>query len=143
MVWSSRASKLETPWNTCEHCGLENETLKAARGRRAWWGANCGAENGRAPEVPYDGARNPAAEDATARRLVIVQAAFDLGEWNRGAGLLSPVGALGWAAYPDEPERLLAFRPDTCRGTAEAWKRLLCYRLEQLPQELADIIRGA
>ena len=36
IVWSSRASKLDTPWNTCAHCGVENETLKAARGGWAW-----------------------------------------------------------------------------------------------------------
>ena len=141
MVWSSRASKLHTPWNTCEHCGAENETLKYADGGRGWWCVNCGAENNRVPEVPYDGSSNPAAEDATARRLEIVKAGFDRGEWNRGADLLSPIGAPGWAAYPDEPERLLAFRPENCRRTAGAWQRLLSYRLEQLPQELADIIR--
>ena len=32
----------------------------------------------------------------------MVRAAFDRGEWNTGADLLSPVGALGWAAYPEE-----------------------------------------
>ena len=140
MVWSVRAAKLDTGWNSCEHCGVENETLESARGGRAWWCASCGAENDQEPEAPYCGSRNPAAEDATARRLVVVTAAFDLGEWNRGADLLSPIGAPGWASYPDEPERLLAFRPDNCRGTAEAWNRLLSHRLEQLPQELADII---
>ena len=100
MVWSSRAAKLDTPWNVCEHCGIENETLKAARGGWAWWCAGCGAKNDRIPEVPYDGGRNLAAEDATAQRLVMVRAAFDRGEWNTGADLLSPVGAPGWAAYP-------------------------------------------
>ena len=51
-----------------------------------------------------------------------------------------PVGAPGWARYEDEPERLLAFRADNCRGTAAAWQRLLSYRLTTLPKELATII---
>ena len=89
----------------------------------------------------YFGSKNEAAENATALRLPIVNAAFDAGDWGHGADLLSPVGAPGWADYPGEPERLLAFRADNCQGTAAAWKRLLSYRLEQLPQELADIIR--
>ena len=142
-VWSSRAAKLDTPWNVCEHCGIENETLKAARGGWAWWCASCGAENDRVPEAPYDGSRNPAAEDATAQRLVMVRAAFDRGDLNEGADLLSPIGAPGWAAYPGEPDRLLAFRLDNCRGTAEGWKRLLSQRLDQLPEEIATIVQGA
>ena len=142
MVWSNRAAKLDTPWNVCEHCMADNENLKPARGGWAWWCAKCGAENDRVPEIPYDGNRDPAAEDATTRRLGLVNAAFDCGEWNAGADLLSPVGAPGWAAYPDEPERMLAFRPGNCRGTADAWKRLLFYRLDQLPQELVDTIRS-
>ena len=143
MVWSNRAAKLDTSWNVCEHCMAENENLKPARGGWAWWCANCGAENDRVPEIPYDGSGNLAAEEATARRLVMVKAAFDQGEWNRGADLLSPIGAPGWAAYPDEPERMLAFTPENCRGTAEAWRKLLWHRLEELPQELADLIKGA
>ena len=131
------------PGMYCEHCGIENETLKAARGGWAWWCASCGAENDRVPEAPYDGSRNPAAEDATARRLVMVGAAFDRGDWNEGADYLSPIGAPGWAAYPGEPDRLLAFRPDNCIGTAQAWKRLLSHRLDQLPEEIATIVQGA
>ena len=87
----------------------------------------------------YDGNRNEPAEDATAMRLMEVANAFDSGEWGRGADLLSPVGAPGWAAYPGEPQRLLAFRPANCIGTAEEWRRLATYRLGQLPEELADI----
>ena len=89
----------------------------------------------------YYGSRNEAAEEATARRLPVVNAAFDAGEWGRGANLLLPVGAPGWLDYSDEPERMLAFRPENCRGTAAAWKRLLSYRLGQLPEELSEIIR--
>ena len=97
------------------------------------------------PDV-YDGSKNQiavneAAENATARRLTIVTGAFDAGEWETGTDLLLPIGAPGWAAYPGEPERLLAFRSDNCRGTEAAWNRLLSYRLEQLPEELSDIIR--
>lgn len=89
----------------------------------------------------YDGSRNENAENATARRLPLVNEAFDAGEWGTGADLLLPIGAPAWAAYPEEQERMLAFRPDNCRGTAAAWKRLLAHRLEQLPDELAEIIR--
>ena len=91
-------------------------------------------------EDVYDGHRHPAEEDATARRLPLVYAAFDVGEWGKGANLLLPIGSPGWQANPGEPERLLAFRPDNCRGTALAWSRLLGYRLEQLPLELVAII---
>ena len=93
-------------------------------------------------DTAYDGDKHQSAEDATARRLPLVNASFDAGEWSKGANLLLPIGAPGWAAYPGEPERLLAFHPDNCRGTALAWKRLLAYRLEMLPQELVDIIRA-
>lgn len=81
-----------------------------------------------------------AVEEATARRLLLVQQAFDNGEWGQGSDLLLPVGAPGWQSFPDERERLLAYRPDNCRGVAAAWNRLLSYRLGQLPDELADII---
>ena len=50
------------------------------------------------------------------------------------------MGAPAWAAYEDEPERLLAFRADNCRGTAAAWLRIWSYRLTTLPEELATII---
>ena len=89
----------------------------------------------------YDGSRNENAENATARRLPLVNEAFDARKWGAGANLLLPIGAPGWAAYPGEPDRLLAFRPDNCRGTTAAWKRLLTHRLEQLPDELAEVIR--
>ena len=93
-------------------------------------------------ENTCDGNNHQEEEDATGRRLPLVNQAFDVEEWGKGADLLLPIGAPGWAAYPGEPERLLAFRPDNCRGTALTWQRLLAYRLEQLPQELADIIRA-
>ena len=91
--------------------------------------------------VVYEGNRNEEAEKATARRLPMVMAAFDTGDWARGTDLLLPIGAPRWAAYEDEPERLLAFLPENCRGTAAAWERLLAHRLGQLPDELADSIR--
>ena len=93
-----------------------------------------------APDA-YDGAKQEAAEDGTAKRLPLVMAAFNSGEWARGADLLLPVGAPGWAAYPGETERMLAFRSNNCIGTAEAWRRLLTHRLEQLPEEVANVIR--
>lgn len=89
----------------------------------------------------YDGDRHEAAENATARRLPMVNDAFDAGEWAKGANLLLPVGAPGWAAYEDEPERLLAFGADNCRGTAAAWERLLSHRLLTLPEELGAIVK--
>ena len=88
----------------------------------------------------YDGGQHETAENATAERLLLVNAAFEAGDWAKGANLLLPVGAPGWASYGDEPERLLAFRPDNCRGTAAAWRHLLSYRLTTLPEELATII---
>ena len=88
----------------------------------------------------YDGGQHETAENATAERLLLVSAAFEAGDWARGANLLLPVGAPGWAQYEDEPERLLAFRPDNCRGTAAAWRRLLSYRLTTLQEGLATII---
>lgn len=84
--------------------------------------------------------RNAHAENATASRLSLVNAAFSDGQWAKGAALLSPVGAPNWAAYPDEKERLLAWRPENCKGAAAAWARLKKYRLEQLPLELTRII---
>ena len=89
----------------------------------------------------YNGYENEAAENATSRRLPLVKAAFDAENWSKGADLLLPIGALGWADFPGESERLLAFRPNNCQGTAEAWYRLLIFRLGQLPVELAEIVR--
>ena len=84
----------------------------------------------------YKGEQHVGAEDATKSRLPVVNAAFDVGDWETGARLLSPIGAPGWAAYPGESKRLLAFRPANCRGTAGAWDRLKSHRLQQLPLEL-------
>ena len=92
------------------------------------------------PEA-YDGSKDQQAEEATERRLLEVTKAFDGGDWRKGAGLLLPVGAPSWAAYEDEPQRLLAFREDHCRGTAKCWSRLLQHRLGQLPVALQSIIR--
>ena len=83
-------------------------------------------EQGRYIEQPgsYGGGQHETAENATAERLLLVNAAFEAGDWAKGANLLLPVGAPGWASYGDDPERLLAFRPDNCRGTAAAWRSL-------------------
>ena len=85
----------------------------------------------------YTGERNTQAENATAARLPLINAAFAACQWEKGAALLSPIGAPGWAAYPGESERLLAWRSENCRGTAAAWERLKAHRLEQLPLELS------
>lgn len=90
----------------------------------------------------YDGSNHLEAEEAAAVRLSEVERAFDEGDWVKGANLLLPIGAPGWAAYEDEPQRLLAFRNDNCKGVAHSWARLLHYRLEQLPEELREIIRA-
>ena len=87
----------------------------------------------------YEGSNHRAAEEATARRLPLVNAAFDAGQWGPGADLLLPIGAPGWADYSDEPERLLAFSSDNRRATSAAWNRLLTYRRTQLPTELVAI----
>lgn len=80
-------------------------------------------------------------EEATTRRLQLVNEAFDAEEWGEGRDLLLPIGAPGWAAYEDEPQRMLAFRTDNCKGTAAAWKRLLSYALSVLPDELQAAIK--
>ena len=85
-------------------------------------------------------AESEATKDATARRLVLVNEEFDSEEWERGTNLLLLVAAPGWAYYPGEDERMLAFRPENCRGISEAWERLLRYRREQLPEDLLLII---
>ena len=89
----------------------------------------------------YDGNQHGDAENATAERLPLVNAALDAGDWRKAMNLLLPIGAPAWAAYEDEPERMLAFSADNCRGTAEAWKNLLPQILATLPCELATIIR--
>ena len=91
----------------------------------------------------YDGSRHENAEIATAKRLPLVNAAINTGDWAKARNLLLPIGAPAWAAYEDEPERLLAFRADNCRGTAAAWEKLLSYSLTALPNELRIIIREA
>lgn len=91
----------------------------------------------------YDGSKHQQAEVATEARLLEVTRAFDHGDWRKGANLLLPIGAPGWADYEDEPQRLLAWREDNCRGVANCWSRLLQYRLEQLPKELKDTIRAS
>ena len=91
----------------------------------------------------YGGHRHPQAEAATAQGLLEVGRAFDDGDWERGATGLFPIGAPGWQEFEDEPQRLLAFREDNCRGVALCWSRLLRYRLEQLPTELQECVRDA
>ncbi|MDE0268024.1 MAG: hypothetical protein OXI96_03180 [Acidimicrobiaceae bacterium] len=89
----------------------------------------------------YDGNQHENAENATAKRLPLVDAALDTGEWGKAMDLLLPVGAPGWAVHEDEPERMLAFRADNCRGTATAWNRLMSQILAVLPCELVAIIK--
>ena len=89
----------------------------------------------------YHGNQHEIAEDATAKRLPLVNAAIDVGEWENAMNLLLPIGAPGWAAYEDEPERMLAFRADNCSGTASAWNRLMPLILGALPSELVAIIK--
>ena len=101
------------------------------------WSSRVGKLNG---PGSYDGGQHETAENATAERLLLVNAAFEAGDWVGGANLLLPVGAPSWARYENEPKRLLVFRADNCRGTAEAWQRLLSYRLTTLPKALATII---
>lgn len=88
----------------------------------------------------YDGGRYKEAEEATTRRLKLVNEAFDAGEWDKGRNLLLPIGAPGWAAYEDEPQRMLAFRADNCRRTAVAWRRLSAHALSVVPNDLKAII---
>ena len=101
--------------------------------------------SGRAAELDnpdaYDGSRHEIAENATAKRLPLVNAAINAGDWAKARDLLLPIGAPAWAAYEDEPERLLAFRADNCKSTAAAWEKLLSYSLNALPLELQMIIR--
>ena len=85
----------------------------------------------------YRGERLARAEDATEARLPLVHAAFDAARWEEGAALLLPIAAPRWQAFPDEKERLLAFRPANCRGTKDAWERLKAHRLAQLPFDLS------
>lgn len=92
------------------------------------------------PET-YDGSRNPAAEEATTRRLAMVEAALVGGDYRSASNLLFPIGSPKWVDYQDEPEHLLAFRPDNCRRTATVWEVLRLHRLTQLPEELQKIIR--
>jgi hypothetical protein len=89
----------------------------------------------------YDGSRNEDADNATAKRLPLVNAALNAGEWRNAMNLLLPIGAPGWAAYEDEPERMLAWGSDNCRGTASAWEKLLPQIRGALPCELASIIK--
>lgn len=110
MVWTQRVAKLA--WNKCGQCQVKNETPLASEYGRSWWCRSCDAENEWTPEPPYDGSKTPEAEDATAHRLPLVNSAFDAGDWHQGSMLLLPVAAPRWARYEDEPERMLAFRPE-------------------------------
>ena len=89
----------------------------------------------------YEGNRRQNTENSTTERLRLVNAVLNAGDWRKAMNLLLPVGAPGWAAYEDEPERLLAFRADNCRGTASAWNRLRPQILAGLPDELVAIIK--
>ena len=79
-------------------------------------------------------------ESATAKRLDDIEQAFDKGEWNRGARLLSPIGAPAWSS-DREARPLYAWEPDNCRRVAEAWIRLRTCRVRQLPEDLQKLVR--
>ena len=138
MVWTQRVAQLS--WNTCRHCQVVNEDPLTSEYARSWWCRSCDAENEWTPEPPYDGSNHPEAEEATSRRLPLVNSAFDAGDWHQGSMLLLPVAAPGWASYEDEPARMLAFRPENCKGVARAWGRLLEYRRGALPEELLEVL---
>ena len=137
-VWTERVTHLA--WNTCGHCQVVNEDPLSSEYGHSWWCSNCDAENKWPPTPPYNGSNHPEAEDATSRRLPLVNNAFDAGDWHQGSMLLLPVAAPGWASYEDEPERMLAFQPENCKGVARAWGRLLEYRRSTLPVELKTIM---
>ncbi len=138
MVWTKRVAQLA--WNTCGHCQVVNEAPLISEHERSWRCRSCDAENEWTPKPPSDDSNHPEAEEATSRRLPLVNSAFDAGDWHQGTTLLLPVGAPGWASYEDEPERMLAFRPENCKGVAIAWGRLLEHRQGALPEELKGIM---
>ena len=70
-------------------------------------------------------------EMATSVRLDQVEAAFNKGDWDRGAGLLQPIGAPAWDRPPGPA--LFAWNHDNCVRTALAWRRLREHRLSCLP----------
>ncbi len=78
-------------------------------------------------------------ESATARCLDDIENAFDEGEWEQGARLLSPIGAPAWSFDRDDERPLYAWDPDNCRRTAEAWIRLRAWRVTQLPVDLREL----
>lgn len=78
-------------------------------------------------------------ESETAKRLDDIEKAFDKGEWERGARLLSAIGAPKWSADRDDDKPLYAWDPDNCRRTAEAWIRLREWRVAQLPFDLQEL----
>ncbi len=129
-------------WTPVEGAGPAD--LLLAYTEAAFW---CMVWEGRVAKLgdadTYDGSNSSQAEEATEKRLRVVTSAFDEGDLRKGANLLLPIGAPSWAAYEDEPQRLLAFREDNCRDVANCWSRLLQYRLGQLPKELQDTIRAS
>ena len=95
--------------------------------------------------VWHNRASNPNQEQAwndeseTAKRLDDIEKAFDEGEWERGARLLSAIGAPAWSADRDDDKPLYAWDPDNCRRTADAWIRLRAWRVAQLPIDLQKL----
>lgn len=77
------------------------------------------------------------AETETAKRLDEVEAAFDRGDWAKGAKLLQPIGN-SWLQVSDV--KLWAWNPNNCRRVAHAWNRLREYLLHSLPVEIAELI---
>ena len=80
-------------------------------------------------------------ESPTAKRLDDIEKAFDECEWNRGAKLLSAIGAPQWSMDRDNESPFYAWDPDNCRRTAEAWIRLREWRVKQLPVDLQKLVQ--
>lgn len=78
-------------------------------------------------------------ETETARCLDQVEAAFDVGEWNRGYLMLQPIGAPAWDRPADKT--MFAFEHSNCMRTAFAWRRLREYRISRLPTVVQAAIR--
>ena len=70
-------------------------------------------------------------ETETAARLNQVEAAFSMGDWNRGQKLLQPIGAPAWDRPPGPP--LFAWEHNNCVRVAMAWRQLRAYRVSCLP----------
>lgn len=79
-------------------------------------------------------------EDATAKRLDEVEAAFNAQLWEDGAQLLAPIAAPKWSMdRADTP--LYAWEPVNCHRTAGLWAKLREWRATQLPDDLRHLVK--